>query len=57
MKLRYIGMDKVYELANGAIYNIEQLFIKNNLIWVKVENNISCPYVTPQAFANNWEAV
>ena len=57
MKLRYIGTDKLYELTNGEVYRVE-LFVKNSFIWVKVEGKaFSCPYATPMAFANNWEAV
>lgn len=57
MKLRYIGDDRLYGLTTYQVYEIE-LFTKNGFIWVKVDSRLSAiPYMTPIAFANNWEAV
>ena len=57
MKLKFIGIDKLYGLNSGEIYNIE-LFTKNNYIWVRVEGrSAAIPYSAPLAFANNWTTV
>lgn len=65
MKLRFIGQDGSMGLLKGQAYNVE-LKAKGNFIWVTIPRfefrhmvwgKWSCPYSSPQTFANNWEAV
>ena len=55
MKLRYIGIDDLYNLTTGKVYDVD-VFTKQSFIWVKVEGrSAAIPYSTPQAVAHNWE--
>lgn len=59
MALRFIGEDGTYGLVKNQVYEVE-LFAKGSYIWVRwgTEPGPGCTgYLTPKAFATNWEGV
>jgi hypothetical protein len=55
MKLRYIGIDGLYELNTNQVYQVE-VFSKGAYIYVQpYGKSFACPYASPKAFSNNWE--
>lgn len=58
MKLKFIGEDGSMGLRTGEVYDI-RIFIKGECLWVEWKVNLytvkSCPYISTQSFAQNWE--
>ena len=58
MKLKFIGEDGSMGLRTGEVYDT-RIFIKGECLWVKWKVNLytvkSCPYISTQSFAQNWE--
>jgi hypothetical protein len=59
MKLRFIGVDGTYGLKKGEIYDVD-MFTQGSYIWARWSPTTGpgCTgYLSPKAFANNWESV
>ena len=58
MKLKFIGEDGSMGLRTGEVYDT-RIFIKGECLWVEWKVNLytvkSCPYISTQSFAQNWE--
>lgn len=58
MKLKFIGEDGSMGLRTGEVYDT-RIFIKGEYLWVEWKVNLytvkSCPYISTQSFAQNWE--
>lgn len=58
MKLKLIGEDGSMGLRTGEVYDT-RIFIKGECLWVEWKVNLytvkSCPYISTQSFAQNWE--
>ena len=58
MKLKFIGEDGSMVLRTGEVYDT-RIFIKGECLWVEWKVNLytvkSCPYISTQSFAQNWE--
>ena len=58
MKLKFIGEDGSMGLRTGEVYDA-RIFIKGECLWVEWKVNLytvkSCPYISTQSFAQNWE--
>ena len=58
MKLKFIGEDGSMGLRAGEVYDT-RIFIKGECLWVEWKVNLytvkSCPYISTQSFAQNWE--
>ena len=58
MKLKFIGEDGSMGLRTGEVYDT-RIFIKGECLLVEWKVNLytvkSCPYISTQSFAQNWE--
>ena len=58
MKLKFIGEGGSMGLRTGEVYDT-RIFIKGECLWVEWKVNLytvkSCPYISTQSFAQNWE--
>ena len=58
MKLKFIGEDGSMGLRTGEVYDT-RIFIKGECLWVEWKVNLytvkSCPYISTQSFAQDWE--
>lgn len=58
MKLKFIGEDGSMGLRTGEVYDT-RIFTKGECLWVEWKVNLytvkSCPYISTQSFAQNWE--
>lgn len=58
MKLKFIGEDGSMGLRTGEVYDT-RIFIKGECLWVEWKVILytvkSCPYISTQSFAQNWE--
>ena len=58
MKLKFIGEDGSMGLRTGEVYDT-RILIKGECLWVEWKVNLytvkSCPYISTQSFAQNWE--
>ena len=58
MKLKFIGEDGSMGLRTGEVYDT-RIIIKGECLWVEWKVNLytvkSCPYISTQSFAQNWE--